>query len=331
MIVAMKILSLCFAVSICAVRGAEPGGGAPVSLTKEEDLVLITLKPEAEANLRLKTVSVESRSVAEESRFAGEIVLPLGTGDNISTAPLMNGNLGESLRIADLQAAAEGRIRQAEAQVAFAETKRERARKIRNMEAGSVQALEEAELDLALAAASLATARYQRTLLGSAAGGKADAGLLWVRVPVYGGELPVLNEKAPARVLGLTDGAATGFSCQPVTGPVTADSAANTVDFYYQMPADSGCRPGMRVEVRIPKRTGGSGSLVVPCAAILSDIHGGEWLYVRVREHTYARRRVQVRRWIDHAAVLASGPPVGTSVVTDGAAELFGTEFMTGR
>ena len=33
----------------------------------------------------------------------------------------------------------------------------------------------------------------------------------------------------------------------------------------------------------------------------------------------------------DRARPMASGPVEGTKVVTDGAAELFGTEFVTGR
>ena len=43
-------------------------------------------------------------------------------------------------------------------------------------------------------------------------------------------------------------------------------------------------------------------------------------------ERSYTRRRVVVRYVAADTAVLESGPPPGTAVVTAGAAELFGTE-----
>ena len=68
-------------------------------------------------------------------------------------------------------------------------------------------------------------------------------------------------------------------------------------------------------------------SLVVPYAAILYDHNGGAWVYESVGKHGYARRRVVVDHVVGTEAVLAKGPKPGTKVVTDGAAELFGTEF----
>jgi cobalt-zinc-cadmium efflux system membrane fusion protein len=40
---------------------------------------------------------------------------------------------------------------------------------------------------------------------------------------------------------------------------------------------------------------------------------------------------VEVRRVVNSLAVLARGPAVGAKVVTAGAAEIFGTEFGTGK
>ena len=44
----------------------------------------------------------------------------------------------------------------------------------------------------------------------------------------------------------------------------------------------------------------------------------------------FVRRRVELARVVEDLAVLRRGPPAGTSVVTVGAAELFGTEFGVG-
>ena len=72
-------------------------------------------------------------------------------------------------------------------------------------------------------------------------------------------------------------------------------------------------------------------SLIVPLASLLRDIHGGAWVYEKTGDHTYARRRVLVDRVVGDLAVLASGPKPGAKVVTDGAAEIFGTEFGGGK
>jgi cobalt-zinc-cadmium efflux system membrane fusion protein len=49
-------------------------------------------------------------------------------------------------------------------------------------------------------------------------------------------------------------------------------------------------------------------------------------VYERTDHQTFVRQRVLVRYVSDDTAVLASGPPVGSKIVTAGAAELFGTE-----
>jgi hypothetical protein len=71
--------------------------------------------------------------------------------------------------------------------------------------------------------------------------------------------------------------------------------------------------------------------LVVPWSAVTHDINGGAWVYENVAPQQYARRRVEVRRVVGPLAVLARGPAVGAKVVTAGVAELFGTEFGTGK
>ena len=76
---------------------------------------------------------------------------------------------------------------------------------------------------------------------------------------------------------------------------------------------------------------GSEESLVVPWSAVMHDINGGTWVYENIAPQQYARRRVDVRRVVDGRAVLARGPAIGAKVVTAGAAEIFGTEFGTGK
>jgi multidrug efflux pump subunit AcrA (membrane-fusion protein) len=70
---------------------------------------------------------------------------------------------------------------------------------------------------------------------------------------------------------------------------------------------------------------------MVPAAAILYDVQGGAWVYVNESGHVYRRQRVELIETQGSSAYLARGLTPGTSVVTAGAAELFGTEFGAGK
>jgi biotin carboxyl carrier protein len=152
--------------------------------------------------------------------------------------------------------------------------------------------------------------------------------VLWVKVPIYTGELRTIDRSVPAHVvpLGAWD-AATGVPVRPFTGPVSGNSGAATIDLYYTLDNPQlQFRPEERVTVILPV-TRATQALTVPASAIWRDIYGGTWVYAHVGEHKYSRRRVIVSRIIDGVALLTTAPPIGTRVVTVGVAELAGTEF----
>ena len=66
---------------------------------------------------------------------------------------------------------------------------------------------------------------------------------------------------------------------------------------------------------------------VIPFSAVLYDADGVAWVYTNPEPLTYVRQRLAVDRVAGNDAVLSSGPPAGTTVVTAGAAELFGAEI----
>jgi hypothetical protein len=150
---------------------------------------------------------------------------------------------------------------------------------------------------------------------------------VWVRVPVYVGDLSEIDPSAPAAVGPLT--ARPGNSTRPadpVSAPPAANPAAGTADLFFALDnRPTHCRPGERVGATL-KLQSAAESLTVPWSAVVFDIHGGTWVYEKTGDRSYARRRVVVRYVAGDAAVLESGPPPGTAVVTAGAAELFGTE-----
>lgn len=325
----MKIPVLFFTLFLTLRLHAADSAGAPAAVTKENDLVVVTLKPEAEQRLRLKTVPVEKRIVAGVRLFSGEVVMSLAS-EGQSVAPVLGGTLDEVLRLADLQAAADGRVLQARVQLEAARIAVERAQKVLNAEAGSVRSVDEAKSSVALAEAALATANAQRDILGSPVGKDSGPRRLWVRVAIYGGETALLNRGSSASLHSLGS-PLQRHTAKPVEGPATANALTNTLDWYYELPANAKLRAGERVAVDIPTASSQTESLVLPFHAVLHDIHGGQWVYEKMEGHRYVRRRIQVARLAGEEAILSSGPVAGTLVVTDGAAELFGTEFMTGK
>jgi RND family efflux transporter MFP subunit len=158
----------------------------------------------------------------------------------------------------------------------------------------------------------------------------AQVSTLWIRVPVFAGDVDQIDAKQPVAItrLGRTDAP---MAARRVTAPLKADPAAASVDLYYELIGTGlSLRPGERVMAEVPL-TGTQQGLVVPEAAVLYDIHGDAWVYEDLGGNAYARRRVQIARHAGDRAVIARGIAEGARVVTAGAAELFGTEFGAGH
>lgn len=151
---------------------------------------------------------------------------------------------------------------------------------------------------------------------------------VWVRVPVYVGDRRLIDLAADALVGELDDRSDhVPQSAKAVVAPPSGDPIAATVHLYYEAPNPAGTLwPGQRVGVRLPL-AGETERLIVPRSAVLHDIHGGTWVYQKAADLTYQRVRVRIDHLAGNEAVLRDGPPAETLVVTDGAAELFGTEF----
>jgi hypothetical protein len=76
----------------------------------------------------------------------------------------------------------------------------------------------------------------------------------------------------------------------------------------------------------------------IPYAAVIYDPAGQTWTYISPEPNIFERQAITVediRGAVDdpaqQVAILALGPPAGTTVVTAGAAELFGTEYEVGH
>ena len=265
----------------------------------------------------------------------------------------------------DARALAQKEYTDAQTRVDSAKIKLDRAEQLLREKAGSVKQVEQAREELALGESALKAAgekldrvnrsplagdtsipvaspedgMIQKVHVGSGQNVAGSTALfevaslrtIWVRVPVYAGDLSSLDRRQPAKVHNLGESPGSPIvTARPINAPPTANPEASTIDLYYGLPAGGPFRPGQRVGATLTL-AGAQESLVVPHSAIIRDVHGGEWVYEKLAPLKYARRRVEVRNVSGTQAVLARGPAVGAEVVITGAAELFGTEFAGGK
>jgi hypothetical protein len=66
---------------------------------------------------------------------------------------------------------------------------------------------------------------------------------------------------------------------------------------------------------------------VVPYAALIYDAEGDTYVYTSSTPRSFLRREVEVQRIDGNRALLSQAPPVGTTVVPIGAAEVYGAEL----
>ena len=258
---------------------------------------------------------------------------------------------------------------QSRTQLQVAQARLSRAEALLADRAGSVRARDDARADVALAQRALADARArQGALNGNTGGGQslpikaplsgvvqrmsvtsgslvtantvllelAALNKVWVRVPLFVGDLRRLGAEQSVTVRPLNGG--TARQARPVQAPTLGGTAGTaTADVFYEIDnADEAFRPGERVAVDVTLSSNSNGAtgatpgtpaLTIPAAALLYDATGGQWVYVRTKPLQYTRQRVEVQRAVGDQIVISRGVKAGAEVVTDGAAELFGTEF----
>ena len=301
----------------------KPAGEKPAkveTIGHETELLKLILTPAAERRLGLQTVAIGTGSTTRAVAVQGEIVVPAASGGVPISAQT------DLAALASSQVRTEGDIARARADLTLAQQAAGRAEALVREEAGSIRARDEAQSAVAVAWANLRAAQGQRALLGSSPSAIGRQGILWVRVAAFASDLGQLDRGAMAQVRAL-GGGGPATSARPVAAPPSANATAGTVDLYYAIPNRGGVfRVGQRVAVDLPA-TGTTSGLNVPASAILRDIYGGEWVYVRTAPRTYERRRIEVSTMTGGNALLGRGLARGDQVVAAGAAELFGTEF----
>jgi RND family efflux transporter MFP subunit len=296
---------------------------------------------------------------------------PLLTPERFVPTPAERAQIANAqASLTSLQMTADGDVQQFTEQVTAAKIALARAEQLQRDRVGSERAVDDGKALLALAEAGVKVARERKAVLDRlsseidkvsvtpivfdspingivrsfpvtlgqtvAAGNTlfevVNLDVIWIRVPVYVGLVNELKPDEPVSVEFFGDsGKQSKYTANPVNAPPAADPLSSTADLYYSIHNENGrFRPGERVAVTLPMKSE-SEALVIPAKSILYDIHGGTWVYEKIGDRHFRRSRVLVQRTTEEFAVIRSGLSDGTEVVVDGAAELFGTEFGTGK
>jgi hypothetical protein len=157
------------------------------------------------------------------------------------------------------------------------------------------------------------------------------AGGVWVHVTLSPGEWDRLAKDRSARILPLAtrDKLAKDVLARPTGMEPLEDMKRSMLSLYYVVPGkDHGLTVNSRMRVELQLAGANEKQKVVPYGAVYYDGKGAPWVYVTGTPLTFQRERIGVERIVGDLAVLSEGPPVGTSVVTVGAALLYGAEIF---
>ena len=157
------------------------------------------------------------------------------------------------------------------------------------------------------------------------------AGSVWVQIALSPGEWDRLAKDKPARLLPLAtrDKLAKDVLARPTGIEPFEDMKRSTLSLYYVVPGkDHGLTVNHRMRVELQVAGSEAKQKVVPYGSVYYDAKGAPWVYVNGTPLIFQRQRIDVERILGDLAVLSEGPPVGTSIVTVGAAMLYGAEIF---
>ena len=267
----------------------------------------------------------------------------------------------------DVRAEAERSLQEAEARLTQTTQRAQRLEQLLKEGSASARAVEDARADRAVAAAAAEAARRrldsvsrmsvgprgeialtapfdgfilelraasgQTVSAGAPVADMAQTSVLWIRAPIYVGDLASLDASQPAMIAALGQETSGPWrQARRVTGPPAANPSAASADLFFELPFDKQrpMRPGERLAVRVPLKATDR-ALVVPQSAVIYDVNGGTWVYEERAPHTFARRRVELGGPAGANVIIARGLAEGITIVTVGAAELYGTEFYVSK
>jgi hypothetical protein len=126
--------------------------------------------------------------------------------------------------------------------------------------------------------------------------------------------------------LGLSLPACSEIETETAAGyePATVESVKGRDDLKRVTLTAEGAR---RIALKTEEVGRSEGHKAVPYAALIYDPEGDTYVYTSSAPLSFLRQEVEVQRVDGNRALLSKGPPAGTTVVTVGAAEVYGAEL----
>jgi len=307
----------------CAGAGwaGDAGPSSVQNPVKESELTTVTLSPEGEQRLRLKTELVTREHVVRQALYPAK-VLPYRASEELVIAdetftPMVKHTLAQR------QIAADEKIAIQEAKLKEARLALARLENLVKTALASQKELEAQQTAVATCEASLTAARKERALLDI------GTGELAALVKIYAGDWGNVNLEADIAVVGI-HGASQNINWVAKPSGVRPYSEGNVVNVLYKIEKPEHLYAGQHVGARLPLKTSGT-FWCVPGKSVITDIHGNDYVYVKVGTNTYARKRVEVVQRQGGKVFVSKGLDGSETVITDGAAEVFGSEFGFGK
>jgi hypothetical protein len=147
-------------------------------------------------------------------------------------------------------------------------------------------------------------------------------GSVAVRVTLPGASAGSVDASRPARILGL---GGREDLIAPAQAPPPGQPGGGGAR-YYRLDGST-VHPGQKLRVQLAQKGGGHKE-TVPYSAVIYWIDGGAWVYTQIAPLTFVRAPIVIDEVDGDTAVLTSGPPAGTRIVSVGGEELLGTEFQ---
>ncbi len=256
---------------------------------------------------------------------------------------------------------AEGQLTATSSQLAASSVTLKRAKQLFEQHVGSQKNVDDAQANVALAQSAFDAAQQKHRLLkktvadGSAGnltikatqsgvvsniyfnqGQAVSAGAplidirnqedYWVNVFVPHGQVEKLDLASEA-LLSNEDDASADYRLRPIETAPLSDLNSGTRQLVYALHAPSNqIAPLQRVTVKLPFATLATAQLTIPCAAVVVDIYGNEWVYLALDKNHFERQQVFITQASANECRLSSDQLAGSEIVTNGAQELFSVQ-----
>ena len=129
---------------------------------------------------------------------------------------------------------------------------------------------------------------------------------------------------------GLLGSACSSSSDYVYVSPATVEEVGTDL-WQIELTEKAAVRTGLETADVATLQVDGEERLGIPYSAVIYHYDGTEWTYTNPSDFTYLRQAIEIDFIEGDLAILNSGPDVGTTVVSIGAAELYGVEFGVGK